>query len=360
MSDTPRQFVSVHDAHCCKIHGCKYGEDECLVFYGDELGVECEYCEMDKNNSGQQRIEGGEMSDNPDTQPMPLLATLRATIRMLTIRNNGDDEYTAAILQQAADALSATKLLYYNEIDNHHATQEQLAAERKERLIAELKNQGTLANNLCSDHRDKQVGQPCLACTIEHERKAWKEAKAQALHNHNECQRWFHKSKAAEQRLAGMVEQCANELHRIAVRNKILADNETGLVGFSVSASFAAAYFEAEKVIRSLAPEAKGEPVAWKVIAPAGFTRGIYEWPSEDTLETWKMEGNTVIPLYASLQPSAGEDREDAALKELGNIANAQRFDRERFDDDSAFADWAQSRARFILDSAREKQERAR
>jgi hypothetical protein len=34
---------------------------------------------------------------------------------------------------------------------------------------------------------------------------------------------------------------------------------------------------------------------------------------------------------------------------ELSNIANAKRFDREYFDDDTSFADWAQSRARFTL-----------
>ena len=33
--------------------------------------------------------------------------------------------------------------------------------------IHEIKNAGTLANNLCPDHRDKQTGKPCLACTIE-------------------------------------------------------------------------------------------------------------------------------------------------------------------------------------------------
>jgi hypothetical protein len=32
---------------------------------------------------------------------------------------------------------------------------------------AELKTKGTLANNLCPDHRDKQAGKPCLVCTIE-------------------------------------------------------------------------------------------------------------------------------------------------------------------------------------------------
>jgi hypothetical protein len=44
-------------------------------------------------------------------------------------------------------------------------------------VIDELKKlrcmvRNSLANNLCSDHRDKQAGKPCLACHIEHlERK---------------------------------------------------------------------------------------------------------------------------------------------------------------------------------------------
>jgi len=37
----------------------------------------------------------------------------------------------------------------------------------RENAILEIKNRGTLANNLCPDHRDKQTGKPCLACTIE-------------------------------------------------------------------------------------------------------------------------------------------------------------------------------------------------
>ncbi len=44
---------------------------------------------------------------------------------------------------------------------------ERIAALEKSLKIAELQNRGTLANNLCSDHRDKQIGKPCLACTIE-------------------------------------------------------------------------------------------------------------------------------------------------------------------------------------------------
>lgn len=42
--------------------------------------------------------------------------------------------------------------------------------------IANLKASGTLANNLCPDHRDKQTGQPCLACQIERLRKQRDEA----------------------------------------------------------------------------------------------------------------------------------------------------------------------------------------
>jgi hypothetical protein len=37
------------------------------------------------------------------------------------------------------------------------------------------------------------------------------------------------------------------------------------------------------------------------------------------------------------------------AVRELENIVNAKRFDREVFDDDTGFADWVQSRARFTL-----------
>jgi len=42
-------------------------------------------------------------------------------------------------------------------------------------------------------------------------------------------------------------------------------------------------------------------------------------------------------------------ERLEGARDELSNIANAKRFDREKFDDDRSFADWAQSRARHRL-----------
>lgn len=41
------EFKSVHDAHCCKVHGCKYGEhNTCPVCLGVEEGIECEECEV--------------------------------------------------------------------------------------------------------------------------------------------------------------------------------------------------------------------------------------------------------------------------------------------------------------------------
>lgn len=63
------------------------------------------------------------------------------------------------------------------EIARHHKDfdrWEEMAdnANRRARML-EKQLQGSLANNLCPDHRDKQYGKPCLACTIETlERKA--------------------------------------------------------------------------------------------------------------------------------------------------------------------------------------------
>lgn len=37
-------FVDVHDAHCCKKHGCKYGDADCTVVNGPNPGIRCEDC----------------------------------------------------------------------------------------------------------------------------------------------------------------------------------------------------------------------------------------------------------------------------------------------------------------------------
>jgi hypothetical protein len=36
----------VHTRHCCKYHGCKYGDDDCTVFHGNkEQEYDCEECD---------------------------------------------------------------------------------------------------------------------------------------------------------------------------------------------------------------------------------------------------------------------------------------------------------------------------
>ena len=52
-------------------------------------------------------------------------------------------------------------------IDHIDSLKQQLQVAERNVRIERLKNKGTLANNLCPDHRDKQQGQPCLACIIE-------------------------------------------------------------------------------------------------------------------------------------------------------------------------------------------------
>jgi hypothetical protein len=33
-----REEMGVHDTHCCAIHGCKYGDDDCPVVSGEVGG----------------------------------------------------------------------------------------------------------------------------------------------------------------------------------------------------------------------------------------------------------------------------------------------------------------------------------
>lgn len=40
-----RGSIGVHAAHCCKWHGCKYGDPDCPVVKGEvEQEYPCEYC----------------------------------------------------------------------------------------------------------------------------------------------------------------------------------------------------------------------------------------------------------------------------------------------------------------------------
>lgn len=54
----------------------------------------------------------------------------------------------------------------------------ELAEREKVNKILEVKCRSSLANNLCSDHFDKQTFKPCLACTVETLEKQLAEAKS--------------------------------------------------------------------------------------------------------------------------------------------------------------------------------------
>ncbi len=47
-----REYLSVHDAHCCPKpgHGCKYGDEDCPVEAGKEPGVSCEACDWEEES----------------------------------------------------------------------------------------------------------------------------------------------------------------------------------------------------------------------------------------------------------------------------------------------------------------------
>ena len=37
----------VHNTHCCKVHGCKYGDHDCPVEFGTAEGIRCDDCRYD-------------------------------------------------------------------------------------------------------------------------------------------------------------------------------------------------------------------------------------------------------------------------------------------------------------------------
>ena len=59
-SDKLPYNIGVHVTHCCSLHYCKYGEDECPVVTGKYLQqYPCEYC-PDSLKDAQTKIEAAE------------------------------------------------------------------------------------------------------------------------------------------------------------------------------------------------------------------------------------------------------------------------------------------------------------
>lgn len=94
------------------------------------------------------------------------------------------DEYSQGVMMDGAAILCNGVMITIDEIVsrlNAFATlQHELDAAKARNKILELKCAASLANNLCPDHRDKQLGKPCLACTIEH-LESWQVVAVDAL-----------------------------------------------------------------------------------------------------------------------------------------------------------------------------------
>jgi hypothetical protein len=89
------------------------------------------------------------------------------------------------------------------------------------------------------------------------------------------------------------------------------------------------------------------------VTTPHGATASLSCADRNDNGRT--IQGQVLMALKEALDAPAApsvEQDERGALDELSNIANAKRFDRETFADDTEFADWAQNRARHTLRAA--------
>jgi len=72
------------------------------------------------------------------------------------------------------------------------------------------------------------------------------------------------------------------------------------------------------------------------------------EIPTDDLEESSMTILQYMEDQYADKLELAKQQR-DELLDELKNIADARRFNKEHFENDTSFADWAQSRARFAI-----------
>lgn len=50
----PKDKWGVHETHCCSVHGCKYGDEDCPVSIGLTGGVRCESCDYNYDDYNDQ------------------------------------------------------------------------------------------------------------------------------------------------------------------------------------------------------------------------------------------------------------------------------------------------------------------
>ena len=102
-----RVFIDVHDSHCCLIHGCKYGDDECPVVNKIEgyEGIPCESCQWEQE-------ELNSFQKNQGRQLHELVKVLNYRKKMAEKTNTLEDYKSVAIVaQQIVDEMLAIRLI---------------------------------------------------------------------------------------------------------------------------------------------------------------------------------------------------------------------------------------------------------
>lgn len=140
--------------------------------YIEPLGAELEAAaaEIDRLRTENERLRERERRCPTmlESEARALVRALQEMAGALGLDSNGASPSqtveTCRNLRARVTDLERGRDMLMGALDVAEAENERL---RKENRILSIKARGTLANNLCPDHRDKQEGKPCLACEVE-------------------------------------------------------------------------------------------------------------------------------------------------------------------------------------------------
>lgn len=74
----------VHQYHCCALHGCKYGDDDCpVVLMQTRQDYTCEYCSDDGFVEVEEVIELIKLKDEVETMKLSEQETMTVSVELL-------------------------------------------------------------------------------------------------------------------------------------------------------------------------------------------------------------------------------------------------------------------------------------
>ena len=158
----------VHNTHCCKIHGCKYGNEYCPVEHGSLLGVECESCEADKHDPDKLRIKelesalakcreetieecavivAGAAPGFCGGKAETVLYTIAETLRSLPLESKEVEAEPYQLMEQRAEAAEAKCAEFAEWYEKSYGLKER--AEAADAKLAECYKANNEVNNAC-------------------------------------------------------------------------------------------------------------------------------------------------------------------------------------------------------------------